>query len=191
MAHQLLHVRTAVASFGLLSLTLLPLHAGGAPVLTLDDPNPIISVPSSGSIFHNFGGTLSFSLGFEFDGATLLFPFINGASPGLTSGEFLNIPYSDAADGGTFAGDLFRYQIGSAATLGFYNEEFGGGPATLEVRSHNAAGAIETVSAPYTITLVAASAVPEPSSLVLLAVGSVMLFAAGGVHRRRWKSIYA
>ena len=162
---------------GLLALLAEPVRA--VPILTLDNPNPTIALPSS-PINYAFTGTLKLDPGFSFESATLLFAFQGGAVPGLV-GTFVNDPYT-GADSGGFVGSLFTLQISPSSALGFYDQQFGGGPAQFSITGIDANLDTETVTANYTVTLV--SAVPTPSSVVLAACSFVMIVGFNRLRRR-------
>lgn len=173
------HTFLVALTFGLLALTN---PSAQAVTLTLNDPNPTLVVPSSGSITHTFTGTLSFDPGFSLNSATLLFPFINGGAPGLF-GNNINFPYSDANEGGTFSGGLFTIEIFSTSPFGSYNQRFGGGPATFGVSlSERQGNTTLSASAPYTVTLVPSAGVPDGGGTLLLLVGA--LGTLGWIKRR-------
>jgi hypothetical protein len=102
-------------------------------LLTKDNPNPTIALPSSGFIDFNFTGTLSFDAGYAITMAQIKFPYIGGNPPKLDA-DFVNFPYSDALDGGTFVGALLKVIVESTSAIGFYDQRLGGGPATFTIR---------------------------------------------------------
>lgn len=175
------HLFLVTMTFGLVALT--PPSAE-ALTLTLDDPNPVLVIPDSGSFVHIFTGTLSLDRNFSVGEAELLFPFINGAIPGL-EGNIINFPYPGAENGGTYVGGLFSFVINSTALPGFYNERFGGGPAFFSITAMDGNNDISS-SVNYTITLARSTSVPDGGFTSLLLVGA--LGTLGLISRRRSQS---
>jgi hypothetical protein len=130
--------------------------------VTLDDPNPTLVIPSSGSFTHTFSGTISVVSPFSIDDAELFFPFINCAPPGLLTGNIINFPFA-----GTYVGDLFTYEINATDTPGFYNEQLGGGLATFTVKA-SSSRVQASGSAAYSINLV--TSVPESSPVFVASI---------------------
>lgn len=165
-------------SLGLLALT--P-RTAEALTLTLDEPHAVLVIPESGSFVHTFTGTLSFDRGFDWSSTELLFPFIDGALPGIVTANLINIPYPGAENGGLFAGGLFTFSIQSTDLPGFYNQALGGGPATLSIGVWDGINQV-TATQPYTITLVDSARVPDGGITSLLCLGA--LGTLGWFHRR-------
>ncbi len=150
-------------------------------VLTLDDANPTVTIPSSELDFV-FTGTLKLDPGFTAFSAQLENLFQGGNPPELF-GDFSNFPYAGADTGGGFVGGLFHFEIDPTSAPGFYDQAFGGGPVLFTVIAQDANGDQETGSVAFTVTLV--QGVPEPSSLVLASCGLVALIGFGRYRRSR------
>jgi hypothetical protein len=172
------HGFLAALSLGLVALT--P-RTAEALTLTLDDPHPVIVIPDSGSLVHTFTGTLSFDRGFTWSAASLYFPFIDGALPVISGGSIINAPYTAAENEGIFSGGLFSFIINSTDLPGFYNQAFGGGPATFSIEVWDGINQV-SVEKSYTITLVDSARVPDGGVTSLLWLGA--LGTLGWFHRR-------
>jgi hypothetical protein len=170
---------------GLLNLAATPVPVAGV-TLTLDNPNPTIALPLSGSIEHVFTGTLSFAPGFTWSETTLLYPFIDGALPGLVTGGNLGFPYPGAENGGSYVGDLFKFTINASDTPGVYDEGFGGGPATYRITATDGVTSPFDFE-PYTITLVAHPVIPEATPFGASSVVFGM-FGAIWFHKRQGRT---
>jgi hypothetical protein len=179
-------MRPTMRGFALAAMggMLLPLGVGSAwaaPVLTLDNATPTVARPGSGFIDYEFTGTVSLEVGFTIGEANLLFPTIGGNPPVLV-GAIQNYPYPGSANGGTFVGTLFTIRVTSTSDLGLYDQAVGGGPATFTIHQIDTAGTDQSTSVAYSVNVVAAQVVPEPSTIALAALGGLGLV---GMARRR------
>lgn len=184
MIHRFQTLLVGAKLIGLLAI--LPASANAAVTLVLNDPNPTVVIPSSGSITLTFTGTLSIGQGFYWSGTTLHYPFVDAGvfPPGLTSGVILAAA-SNANNGGTLTDEpMFSFDISSTDLPGLYDENFAGGPVTFVVNAENRdTGEQVSAEVPYTINLVAEPVtVPESSPW---AVAGLLFVATAGF--RSWR----
>jgi hypothetical protein len=111
--------------------------------------------------------------------------FLNGvvsfiSSPDLTVDDqpfFLNTPLFLPPNGGTFTGELFDVAISSAAAIGAYTGSF-------TIQGGADAEAFDSLAtANFSVEVVSASQIPEPSTIILLTTMGLLLGGFVGVRR--------
>ncbi|WP_165073441.1 hypothetical protein [Paludisphaera rhizosphaerae] len=168
--------RIAAALAATLLIGGLAAPADAASTVTLDVPNPTVTLASD-SFSYTFTGTLHLDPGASLASTGVYFPYLAGTSTRLEASPiFFTLP-----SGGTYTGALFTVTIDPTSAVGLYSVNINGAPATFDVGVTTAAGDRVTISANYTVNVVAAP-VPEPSAWVS---ASIAVIGAAGLRGRR------
>ncbi len=141
-------------------------------LLTLDNPNPSVGVPSSGTTLLNFTGTIQIDPGNTVSSLGFDYPFnssLQGLIGPLGAGGFA------ATDTVPFVGVLFTIQVPASTSPGLYFQRFAGGSPTFTVGETNTLNGLSTsVSLAYSVNVTGPSLpTPEPSSLAMLISGGL------------------
>lgn len=164
-----------------LCLALATLGRAEAGFLIVDNPNPIIARPLTGSITYNVTGSISFDPGFILNGSSVDFAFDanrDSLQPVLVTA------LGAASNGGVYTGTLFTVTISATTATGVYNTNFAGtAPPAYSVRATGSNNQVQSFSRNYTIT-VNGAAVPEPSSLALCGVAGALGLGLNRARRR-------
>ena len=177
-------------------LILLAASNGIASYLTLDDPNPTIVRPASGSLTYDFTGTISLDEGLTKGPITISFAFLRSFNPRnpnvnrMIDADFN--PDLRSFTEGFFSGTLFSCNIDSEDFLGLYKynpDSLDSKPGyTIEVTGEGGAGtplranySINLISGVHKPTTMVLASVPEPTTMLLLSLG---LIGLAGVRRK-------
>ena len=165
----LFRLRWLASTILLIGLSVRPVDA--AMVLTLNDPNPTITLQSS-SFEYEFRGSFDMDSGYSVVSTTMSWVYQDGPAPPLETTQLVPSPSPNVA--------LFRVAIPPTAAVGLYSQDNLGGRSQYTVNLRNDAGDARSLSVNFTVNLI--SGVPEPSAWVS---ASIALAAAVGLEGRR------
>jgi hypothetical protein len=177
-----------VLALALAALTqAVPLSDGDARAditLSLDNPDPTVTLPTTGTRNFVFTGTVTATavsgspqIDFSIFSPMLLSPPFVSLFANIDGGLENNIE-NILSSGGTFTGPIFDVTISSSDPLGKYEL---GNVAIIELLPTGNPSA----SSGFTVTLATPTAAPEPSTAVLSAFGAVAFMAYGWSRHRR------
>lgn len=165
-----------------------------AAFLTLDTPDMVLVRPLTGSITYTMTGSASFDVGYTaFAREDLYYPnrYPDATTVQYLTGSYLGFPTA-AYNGGVYTGSLFTITVSSTSALGLYSvnrtSPNGVPQLSLEASTVGSPYSNETIQANYTVTVVGAAAVPEPSSLSLCGIAGLAGLGIARVRRRRRSS---
>jgi hypothetical protein len=160
-------------------LLLYGIAAQAVPIFTLDDPNRIVERPTSAFIDLAYYGELQLD-----EGDVVLNVFTNGVYS--SSGDQLAISDAGLNPGVMAVGEGYRFsvRVESDSALGLYNLDSSlSNPAVWGFDVMTANESIIPLYEEFSVSVTDNSArVPEPSSLLLIAIG---LLSLGLVRRRK------
>lgn len=168
-------MKTLIKALGMVFVLSLPLTSQALTIsVFLDNPAPVLTAPTSGSMDYMFTGTIQITGAPSSGSIGIEAPYLATSNSDYLTVQFAPSLQTQAAGllttpNSTYTGDLFKITIDSTTPIGEFNHSVGTTTApVIAVYASAPDGSSAYAAASYGATV---SAVPEPATLAFLVAG--------------------